>query len=77
MNERIPAADSQAENLSKGIKESFLQEWIEQQGEPRFLKEPKARNSAEDVYSFYSQVARTRSQMQKKRTTLLKPGRTI
>ncbi|HQD42044.1 MAG TPA: SbcC/MukB-like Walker B domain-containing protein, partial [Bacillota bacterium] len=73
VNERIPAVDSQTEDLSKGIEDRFLPEWIEQQGEPRFLKELKARNSAEDVYNaFYSQVARTRSQVQKKRDDLVR-----
>ncbi|MDD2574470.1 MAG: SbcC/MukB-like Walker B domain-containing protein [Firmicutes bacterium] len=67
LTERIPAAHNQSDSLRKGIEEGFSQEWIEQQGEPRFLKELKARNSAEDVANaFYSQVARTRSQAQKK-----------
>lgn len=67
LTERIPAAHSQADSLSSGIEEGFSKEWIEQQGEPRFLKELEARSSAEDVANaFYSQVARTRSQVQKK-----------
>ena len=55
VNERIPAADSQAENLSKGIKERFLQEWIEQRG-AEILKELKARNSAEDVENAFCRL---------------------
>jgi len=73
LKEKVPDAQKQADDLHRGIEETFLPEWIEQKGEPRFIKELKARASAMDVANaFYSQVARTKSQAQKKRDDLSK-----
>lgn len=71
--EKIPAADNTAQKMHGWIKENFSGEWIEGQGEPRFQKELKAKECAGDVMkAFHSQVARTKSQAQRKRDELIK-----
>ncbi len=70
--EKMPAANSTAEGMCSQIEESFSEGWVKEHGEPRFQKELKSRKCAADVArAFYSQVARTRSQAQKKKDDLV------
>lgn len=70
-NEKIPAEKSNIDNWGIRIKEKFPADWVREKGEPRFLKELQARRSASEVSeNFFSQLARTESQTQKKREEL-------
>jgi uncharacterized protein YPO0396 len=70
-HERIPGEESSVKAKEDRINGMFPGDWINEYGEPRFLKELAARNSAEQVYAaFYSQVARTRNQTEKKKEEL-------
>jgi uncharacterized protein YPO0396 len=69
----IPDEQESAGNRQAHIKDLFQDDWIKEKGEPRFLKELEARKSAKDIYnSFYSQIARTTNQADKKRSDLIK-----
>lgn len=68
---KIPAEKNLVVVGQKRIDEHFTANWIEEKGEPRFRKELKMRNSAREVYdNFYPQVARTKSQLEKKKEEL-------
>lgn len=68
---KIPAEKKQVEKCQQTIAERFTINWIEEKGEPRFNKELEARASASEVYAnFYSQVARTKNQTEKKKEEL-------
>ena len=68
----IPAEKEKVNNYQQRIDSEFSQEWIREKGEPRFQKELASRSGAAEVYNnFYSQVARTESQMMKKRDELV------
>lgn len=72
IDEKIPAEKKNVEDWQKKLEEGYSEEWIAENGEPRFLKELKARNSAYEVYrSFYTQVSRTESQVKKKKEELV------
>ena len=69
--EKMPAAQRAIDSKQENINTQFQSAWITEHGEPRFVKELEARKDAEEVYSgFYSQVARTRSQTDKKKEEL-------
>lgn len=70
-NEKIPQAQVEVDQRRKAIDSRFTAEWIQDKGEPRFIRELEARSSAQDVYSnFFSQVSRTESQVGKKKDAL-------
>ncbi len=67
----IPVENSNIGHWQQRIAEDYAAEWIREKGEPRFLKELQARDSAAAVYgNFSSQLARTQSQTQKKKEDL-------
>ncbi|MGI6684505.1 MAG: ATP-binding protein [Bacillota bacterium] len=69
--EKIPGEQSSIKAKQDKINALFQRDWIDEYGEPRFLKELEARRSAEQVYTaFYAQVARTRNQTEKKKEDL-------
>jgi energy-coupling factor transporter ATP-binding protein EcfA2 len=71
-SKEIPNERENADNRLAHIKELFPDDWVEEHGEPRFLKELKARKSAKDIYNnFCSQIARTASQESKKKGELI------
>lgn len=69
--ENVPAEEHSIEEKRQKINHDFAEAWIAEHGEPRFLKEWEARNNAQEVYNnFYSQVARTQNQTDKKNKEL-------
>ncbi|MFS8501016.1 MAG: SbcC/MukB-like Walker B domain-containing protein, partial [Caldicoprobacter sp.] len=63
----IPSAKQNIELYQNRINSQFTDEWVQKVGEPRFQKELSSRASANEIYNnFYSQLARTQSQMNKK-----------
>jgi uncharacterized protein YPO0396 len=70
-DEKIPAEQHLIKDKEEKINTLFQADWIAGFGEPRFLKELGLRKNSEEVFnSFYSQVARTRSQTDKKKEEL-------
>lgn len=68
----IPQYEQSVEFYQGMIKERYKTDWVVLIGEPRFLKELELRSSATEVYNnFYSQVARTQSQTEKKKNELV------
>jgi len=71
VNEKLPLADEKEKELRLVIEKDYDAAWVAEKGEPRFIKELQARNSAKEVAdNFYSQLGRTRSQTMKKRDEL-------
>jgi len=69
---KLPAEKQRVEFYRNKINSEFPGNWIQEKGEPRFQKELSSRASATEVYNnFYSQLARTQSQMTKKREELV------
>lgn len=69
--EKLPLAEQNEENSRKDLTYRYNTNWVEETGEPRFLKELQSRKSAREVSdNFSSQLERTRSQTQKKRDDL-------
>jgi len=70
--DNIPQGERNVETYLNKINSRYRKEWIEEKGEPRFLKEMEMRSSSAAVYnSFYSQVARTEKQAEKKKEDLV------
>lgn len=70
--DKLPEEEQNVNIRQNKINERFPSDWVREKGEPRFLKELEARSSAAEVYtSFYSQVARTEKQTEKKRDDLI------
>ncbi|MDD4503520.1 MAG: SbcC/MukB-like Walker B domain-containing protein [Clostridiaceae bacterium] len=68
----IPQGEHNVRLYLEKINNRYRPEWIMEKGEPRFLKEIEMRSSAAEVYSnFYSQVARTEKQADKKKEDLV------
>ncbi len=66
-DEKIPDEESRRAALRQKIEENYAAEWVQETGEPRFLKELKKKGSPSKILdSFYSQLERTRSQADKK-----------
>ncbi|SFQ30725.1 ATP-binding protein [Caldicoprobacter faecalis] len=69
---KLPAEKQKVEFYRNKINSEFPGNWIQEKGEPRFEKELSSRASAVEIYNnFYSQLARTQSQMTKKKEELV------
>ncbi|SHJ59099.1 Uncharacterized protein YPO0396 [Geosporobacter subterraneus DSM 17957] len=69
--DKIPKEQGELQMQGEKVSQMFDANWCIEIGEPRFAKELGARNSAQAVYqSFFSQVARTESQVGKKKSEL-------
>ena len=67
IEEKIPQQERERDNLRQKIEENYTAEWIQETGEPRFLKELQKRGSPDKITkAFHSQLERTRSQAEKK-----------
>lgn len=65
--DKIPQQVRERDNQKQKIEEGYTAEWIQETGEPRFLKELKKRGSPSRITAaFHSQLERTRSQADKK-----------
>lgn len=70
-DEKIPLAKVAVERWKSHIDSRFKPDWINEKGEPRFIRELEARASAQEIYNnFFSQVSRTESQASKKKEAL-------
>ncbi|MGI6084764.1 MAG: ATP-binding protein [Acetivibrionales bacterium] len=69
--EKIPNAQAEVKRRREHIDSRFDANWINEKGEPRFIREWESRSSAQEVYNnFFSQVSRTESQAAKKKEAL-------
>lgn len=70
--ERIPQEKANIDIIEDKIRLQFNSQWVLEKGEPRFLLELESKSSALEIYSrFYTQVARTESQTEKKKEDLV------
>ncbi len=70
--DKIPQNERSVEFYQGMINDRYKTDWVALTGEPRFFKELELRSSAAEVYNnFYTQVARTQSQKDKKKNELV------